>query len=102
MAAPRSGGIPPLFWIILAGLVVLAVVAFALYGGSRQGIGADVDTPVNREIGEMPAVRPPDAMPGSTPVVAPPAPAAEAGQPRPGEAPPTGGTPLPASDPDAD
>lgn len=102
MTAPRSGGIPPLFWIILAGLVVLAVVAFSLYGGSRQGISANVDTPVNREIGEAPSVRPPDAMPGAAPVTAPVAPASEAGQPGPGEAPPTGGSPLPASDPDAD
>lgn len=90
MAAPRSSGIPPLFWIILAGLAVCAAVAFFLYGGSRQGVGADVDTPVNRELGPPPAVQPPSASPGVATV------------PAEREAPPTGGTALPLSDPDAD
>ncbi len=71
MAAPRQGGFPPLFWIILAGLAVMAAVAFFLYGGEREGVGADVSTPLNRELGPPPAVRPPDAMPGSPTVTSP-------------------------------
>ena len=93
MAAPRSGGFPPLFWIILAGLVVIAAVAFSFYGG-RQAVGGGVGTPVSRELGEPPTVRPPDASPGAATVPS----TSQA----PVEAPPTGGSPLPLSDPDAD
>lgn len=102
MAAPRSGGIPPLFWIIIAGLVVMVAVAAFLYGGVRQGVGANVDTPVNRELGEPPSVRPPDAMPGSPTVPSTTQQNVPVEGPSDGEVPPTGGTPLPLSDPDAD
>lgn len=121
MAAPRSGGFPPLFWIIIGGLAVCFAVFlfFRLTGDTREGVAADVSTPMHRGLdGNTEPALSPNANPGS-PTVAPPA-RSDAAQTladrpavpsdvRPGTdtAPPPGsaetrGSPLPASDPDAD
>lgn len=121
MAAPRQGGFPPLFWIILAGLAVcLAVFAyFAFTGTTRQGVNADVSTPMHRGLdGVNEPATSTSANPGSPTVPsavqspdaqAAPARPATPDDVRPGvdTAPPPGsaetrGSPVPHSDPDAD
>lgn len=100
MAAPRQGGVPPLVWIILAGLIVIGLAAWWNYG-RRDPVPANVQSPAANP---GPAMLAPSGSPASSaaaPAVATANSAAASASGSPA-APPTGGSALPASDPDAD
>ena len=99
MAAPRQGGVPPLVWIIVAALVVIGVVIFLNRDGLRPGsstTGVAPAAPAER----VTNVQSPNVNPG--PASLPPANTSSASATSGGAAPPTGGSQLPATDPDAD